>query len=159
MDIKEYKAKYYQDNKERLDELSRRYVETNREAIRAYQAAYRAANKEKLAAYNKEYAKGRPLTAQARYRKANPDKHSYYTRARQLTKSKAMPKWLTEEQKQMIKEFYVEARRLTEETGILHHVDHIQPLRGRKSWGLHVPWNLQVIPAKENLKKSNKEPV
>ncbi len=40
--------------------------------------------------------------------------------------------------------------RLESETGVTHHIDHIKPLC---EGGLHVPENLQVIPAKVNLLK------
>ena len=53
---------------------------------------------------------------------------------------------------------YEAAQRKTVETGVLYVVDHIWPLKGENSCGLHVPWNLQVITHARNVAKGSKEP-
>ena len=54
-----------------------------------------------------------------------------------------------------IAKVYKEARRLTKETGVVHSVDHIVPLKGQLVCGLHVYWNMQVIELGSNIAKSN----
>ena len=55
-----------------------------------------------------------------------------------------------------IARMYVEARRLTDESGVRHSVDHVIPLCGSKVTGLHVETNLQIITLEENIRKSNR---
>jgi 5-methylcytosine-specific restriction endonuclease McrA len=63
------------------------------------------------------------------------------------------PENLTEEEKEEVLKIYSESKRLTKESGVKHHVDHIKPL---SKGGRHHPSNLQILTAEENLKKSNK---
>lgn len=74
-----------------------------------------------------------------------------YVTARQTRIKKATPSWANLDD---IKYFYVEAQRLTKETGIPHEVDHIIPIKGKLVSGLHVPANLQILTEKENQTKN-----
>ncbi len=75
---------------------------------------------------------------------------------RYAAKIQATPKWLTKAHFKEMEWFYIEAARLTKETGIKHEVDHIVPLQGENVRGLHVPWNLQILTKSENIIKGNK---
>lgn len=55
-----------------------------------------------------------------------------------------------------VRALYADAKRLTTETGVQHHVDHILPLQGEFVSGLHVETNLRVVTERENLRKRNK---
>ena len=75
---------------------------------------------------------------------------------RRAKQNSATPPWLTKEHCEQIKLIYSHARECEMLTGDKYHVDHITPLNGEDVSGLHVPWNLQVLPADINIAKSNK---
>lgn len=77
---------------------------------------------------------------------------NYYGGNARAKMLRRMPPWAD---KKAIRAFYAEARRLTVETGVLHHVDHKIPLVGREVSGLHVETNLQVLTYIENSRKHN----
>lgn len=85
-------------------------------------------------------------------RKAWAAKNPSRSHRRRKRTQQATPSWLTVEQAGQIAALYEEAKARPGNW----HVDHIIPLRGKNVSGLHVPWNLQVIPAKDNLKKGNR---
>lgn len=100
----------------------------------------------------KEYQK----VIQKKWRENNKDIKNFHSATYKALKINATPKWLSDSQKEEIKAFYIEAKKLQLETGINYHVDHIHPLQGKNFCGLHVPWNLQILTETENLTKNNK---
>jgi hypothetical protein len=93
------------------------------------------------------------------YGKNNKDKAAARGAKRRALKILATPTWLSASHYDEMRDLYTKSSQIAELTGILFHVDHIVPLQGELVCGLHVPWNLQVIPAYENLSKSNKHEI
>jgi hypothetical protein len=137
------RERYHADPKSHM-EKTKAWVERNKERSAAIKKAYRDRNKDKQSDYNK------------RWREANPEKHVAKEARRRAAKLDRTPQWLTKDHHWMIEECYSLSRLRSSITGVTHHVDHIVPLRGKKVSGLHVPWNLQVIPATDNCSKGNK---
>lgn len=113
------------------------YYQKNKESIKAKASAWAKNNREKV---NKIAAK---------WAANNREDKNYRESLRRARKLEATPKWLTKEQLAEIKNIYKNCPKGFE-------VDHIMPLKGKNSSGLHVPWNLQYLPVKENRSKGNR---
>lgn len=87
--------------------------------------------------------------AKAKWRKNNPKIALAGCRKYQAAKVNATPKWLSKDHLKEMQDFYMK-------TPKGFHVDHIEPIQGKNVRGLHVPWNLQYLPAALNQAKSNK---
>lgn len=137
------KAKYYLDNKQHIDERNKKYVEANQEKVAARLKRWGDENKDHRSLYNKKWAKANSWIVAAKSRKY------------QAAKLKRTPAWLTDVDLFEIECVYKYADALRR-IGLDYHVDHEIPLQGKLVSGLHVPTNLQVIRAGDNVSKSNK---
>ena len=152
-------AAYRANNREKIAARNKAYREANPEKVAAGQKAYREANPDKIAAQQKAYRDVNldKIRAQERaYCEANPEKIVALLAKRRAAQLQRTPPWLTRDHNHQMIQIYAERVRLTKETGVQYHVDHIVPLRGKNISGLHVPWNLQVITAHENQTKNNR---
>lgn len=155
MENRERAGCWAKENHERRTEYVREWRKQNQGHKTEYDAAYYEANREKV------------LSNVSAYRKNNPEKKREAESRRRAAKLLATPPWFGKEYKQVCLSLQSEALQLEQETGVQHHVDHIYPLIGKTrvdgkyqhtSCGLHVPWNLRVIPGPENIRKNCKLP-
>lgn len=116
--------------------------------------AYRA-NITFHAARNREWRTKNTVANRSRvklWRSVNLEKISVH-KARRRSRQSIDGIALTDVELSQIRDFYRDAKHVTEVTGIPHQVDHIVPLaRG----GMHHPNNLQILPKEENLRKHTK---
>lgn len=121
-----------------------------------YFAAYRAAKRDhylQLLAAWRSANRSRAREQSRRWRQANKPKKAEEAMRRYAAKLSATPVW---SERKAIEAVYALCEFMTNSTGIVHHVDHIVPLRSEFVCGLHVAANLRVIPAVENLSKNNR---
>ena len=131
------------ENPEQVKKHNRAQYNVHAEKIKAGAKKYYAKNLDSIKVKSKEY------------QKQNLSVFAANNAKRDAAKSKRTPAWLTEDDKWLMAQAYELAALRAKMVGGVWHVDHILPLQGKKVSGLHVPINLQVIPAKANRSKSN----
>ncbi len=127
---------YAQKNRHRKE-----HPEKERERWRAY---YRK-NRERLKDKWKKWERTHPEKAKALaldWEKRCQGKKRAKDARRRTAAMNCCPPWASH---QAIEEIYQQACILTEETGILHVVDHIIPLKHKYVCGLHVESNLRIV--------------
>lgn len=150
MAVKRYHADP-QKTKERVKKIYWSNPEKYRQKVAQYRASFNEAQK-------KDFLETSKLRSR-KWRKTNPN--HFWTKVIKQTfvmnrRAKAlnrMPKWLTETDLWIFEQAQ-EIRLLRQELfGFKWDVHHILPLRGELVSGLHTPFNLEVIPRSEHLKK------
>lgn len=139
--VRKYRREFWAANPDKARKKRKRNYDSDPEKQRLRCASWKARNKDKVSEYNKKYYN------------ADPTKQYERNAARRGLESRFK---LTKDERATMKTIYWAARKLSEIDGIKRHVDHIAPLKGKNFCGLHVPWNLQILTAEENLKKRNK---
>ena len=144
--VKAIMKKYYQNNKDKFQEYDKIRYSANKENIKANVVMWRKINSDKVKIFQKSW------------RDSNRAKCNALAAKRRASQLQATPSWLTFEHFIEIEQFYIDTKELqwlSDPTDPLE-VDHIVPLQGNNVCGLHVPWNLQIIPMSKNRSKSNK---
>jgi hypothetical protein len=138
--IKKNNKEYRENNPEKIKETFRNYYEKNRDTYIERAKSWSITNPDK----RREIAR--------KYRIANQFAKNARTAHYRAMKINATPKWLSERHRTEMRDIYKKCPKG-------HHVDHIVPLRSEIVCGLHVPWNLQILKAEDNMSKGNTVPI
>lgn len=143
---KVYHAKYYEDNKEELKQRQAEYYLANREYCILMGRMYYQLHRDCLKAAGKVYYdsnRDRILLDKKAYYFKNKEDFIRRNAGRRANEKAATPKWANKREMSLI---YARATQLSNDTGIIHHVHHIVPLKDHSSvCGLHCEANLTVL--------------
>lgn len=159
--VKKMNKEWRAANAEKLKADKSHYYKENADKINSKKKEWygKPENKEKTRDRNRVWEKNNPEIVKANRRKHNlrwPEKKRADVMERNARKLKATPPWLSDDLRTFMKVTYSMARHMEQVICIKFHVDHIDPLRSKDVCGLHVPWNLRVIPQFDNLSKGNR---
>lgn len=146
---------YYMNHQEKMIQRSKDWEANNRQQKNETQKRWVLKNKDKRKKIYSDYYKNNTEKAKEatnKWKQNNKHKSVFAASKRRTIKKNACPVWANF---QKIEDIYKEAADLRSQ-GIDVHVDHIIPLQNKFVCGLHVHNNLQIIDAKENLRKFNK---
>jgi hypothetical protein len=136
----------------RCKSCNKAYRDANAARVSAYMKNWSLNNKARKRLSDRAYYKAHKHEwpeMTRRWKRANQGKVNANEARRRAAKVNATPPWV--DPKDIM--FVYEIAKMFDVT-----VDHIYPLRGKNSCGLHVPWNLQLMPGVENSAKGNMAP-
>jgi 5-methylcytosine-specific restriction endonuclease McrA len=142
---REYSRKWYSENKEVHKEYGYKWAKENRDKTREIWQRYKKRHPDRVAAHSNRWKKNNPIKVKIM---------ACNSEAKRRARMEGTSAHLNQEQQAIVKCFYDQAQRLQKRLGIKFHVDHIIPL---SKGGMHIPTNLQVLPASINVRKHARE--
>lgn len=151
------RKKNYLDNSENSKKKSKEWMIKNRDRYNKNNKIWAKNNKIKAYKSSKKWRDNNKILVlgyQNKYRNNHTETITRHSANRRARKLKAIPVWLTKEQKKQINIIY-------DKCPFGYEIDHIIPLITKDketgeqiACGLHVPWNLQYLTEYDNLSKN-----